>query len=117
MSEFGSQKKGLFNSILNSHYLLPVTAALLILILAAALYNVSEEGGYMREQLRQDFNQQQLILARQAALQIDEGLQDISAEVSRLNPNWCAYNAPPPRTSFCQPHSTSQTRICPTGTV
>ena len=39
----------------------------------------------MREQLREDFNQQQLILARQAALRIDEELKDISAEVHRLN--------------------------------
>ena len=85
MGKIGSYGKDLFNSILNFHYLLPVTAVVLILILGAALYNVSEESGYMREQLREDFNQQQLILARQAALRIDEELKDISAEVYRLN--------------------------------
>ena len=85
MSKLGSYGKDLFNSILSFHYLLPVTAVVLILILGAALYNVSEESGYMREQLREDFNQQQLILARQAALRIDEELKDISAEVYRLN--------------------------------
>jgi PAS domain S-box-containing protein len=85
MSKLGSYGKDLFNSILSFHYLLPVTAVVLILILGAALYNVSEESGYMREQLRSDFNQQQLILARQAALRIDEELKDISAEVHRLN--------------------------------
>jgi PAS domain S-box-containing protein len=85
MSKLASYGKELLNSILSFHYLLPVTAVVLILILGTALYNVSEESGYMREQLRADFNQQQLILARQAALRIDEELKDISAEVHRLN--------------------------------
>ncbi len=84
MSKLGSYLRDLFNSILNFHYLLPVTAVVLILILGAALYNVAEETGYMREQLREDFNQQQLILARQAALRIHKELKDISAEVRRL---------------------------------
>jgi PAS domain S-box-containing protein len=85
MRRLGSYGKDLFNSILNFHYLLPVTALVLLLILGAVLYNVSVESGYMREQLREDFNQQQLILARQAALRIDEELKDIFAEVRRLN--------------------------------
>ena len=84
MSKLGSYGKGLFNSILSFHYLLPVTAVVLILILGAALYNVSEESGYMREQLRSDFNQQQLILARQAAAQIDADLRDIEVELATL---------------------------------
>ncbi len=85
MGKLASFGKDLLNSILNSNYLLPVTAVVLILILGAALYFVSGESGYMSEQLREDFNQQQLILARQAALRIDEELKDISAEVQRLN--------------------------------
>ena len=85
MGKLGSYLKDLFNSILGFHYLLPVTALILILILGAALYNVSVESGYMREQLREDFNEQQLILARQAALRIDEELNDITAEMHRLN--------------------------------
>jgi PAS domain S-box-containing protein len=85
MTQIGSSRKGLLNSILDIHYVLPVTAVVLLLILGAALYNVFEESGYVREQLHEDFNQQQLILARQAALRIHEGLQDISAEMDRLN--------------------------------
>ncbi len=84
MGKPGSYAKDLLNSILSSHYLLPVTAVVLILILGAALYNVAEESRYMQEQLREDFNQQQLILARQAALRIHRELKDISAEVHRL---------------------------------
>jgi PAS domain S-box-containing protein len=85
MGKLGSFLRGILNAILGFQYLLPVTAVVLLLILGAALYNVSLESGYMHEQLREDFNQQQLILARQAALRIDEDLSDIFAEVRRLN--------------------------------
>ena len=85
MAKHGTPLKSLFNTILKFHYLLPVSAIVLILILGAALYNVTVETGYMREQLSDDFNQQQLILARQAALRIDKELNDISAEVRRLS--------------------------------
>ncbi len=84
MSRLVSQGRHLFNAIFSSNYLLPVAALVLILILGAALYSVTMDTVYMRNQLSDEFNQQQLILARQAAQRIDEELNDVSAEVRRL---------------------------------
>jgi two-component system NtrC family sensor kinase len=85
MSRLVSQARHLFNTVFSSHYLLPVAAVVLILILGAALYSVTMDTVYMRNQLSDEFNQQQLILARQAAQRIDEELNDVAAEVRRLS--------------------------------
>ena len=52
-----------------------------LIIIAVALYLVFQNARVMREQITRDFNQQQLILARQAAAQIEAILQDIKTEV------------------------------------
>jgi len=72
------------NSLLGSHYLLPVSSIILFLILGAALYTVYMDTRFMRNQINEGFNQQQLLLARQAAGQISGALQDIQTEVGRL---------------------------------
>jgi PAS domain S-box-containing protein len=73
-------------SRLASHYLLPVAGAVLVLVLASALYFVYTDTQQMRETLNADFSEQQLILGRQAAAQIGGHLDDVAAELARLEP-------------------------------
>jgi PAS domain S-box-containing protein len=80
------QRANIVRSILASHYLLPIGAAVLVLVLASALYIVYTDTQYMRETLNEDFNDQQRILARQAAAQIGSNLDYIMAELARLEP-------------------------------
>ena len=80
------QRDSFLRSVLASHYLLPVAAAVLVLVLASALYTVYTDTQYMRETLNDDFNDQQLILARQASAQIGSDLDYIIAELARLEP-------------------------------
>ena len=84
MNGASSPRKQTSHSILASHYLLPVAAAVLILILGSALYIVYTDTNYIRDTINQDFNQQQLILARQASTQLGKILDDETAELERL---------------------------------
>jgi two-component system NtrC family sensor kinase len=84
MKGVSSPRKQTSQSILASHYLLPVAAAALILILCSALYIVYTDTNFIRETINQDFNQQQLILARQASTQLGNILDDETAELERL---------------------------------
>jgi len=61
--------------------------ALLFLALAAAVFLVYQNAGVMLDQIRDDFNQQQLILARQAATQVDADLADIEVAIETLAHN------------------------------
>ncbi|MCP4685256.1 MAG: hypothetical protein GY867_07385, partial [bacterium] len=83
MSERDSASRGFVNSLLASHYLLPVSSIVLFLILGAALYTVYMDTRFMRDQINEGFNQQQLLLARQAAWQISGALEDIQTEIGR----------------------------------
>jgi two-component system, NtrC family, sensor kinase len=76
--------KRLVNSLLASHYLLPISSIVLFLVLGAAVYTVYMDTRFMRNQINEGFNQQQLLLARQAASQIGGALHDIRTEVGRL---------------------------------
>jgi two-component system NtrC family sensor kinase len=58
--------------------------ALLFLALGAAVFLVFQNAGIMLEQIRNDFNQQQLILARQAAAQVSADLADIQVAIGSL---------------------------------
>jgi two-component system NtrC family sensor kinase len=79
-------RQNILRSVLASHYLLPVAGAALVLVLASALYIVYMDTQLMRETLNEDFSEQQLILARQAAGQIGRNLDDIRTELTRLMP-------------------------------
>ena len=81
-----NERAQFLRSILASHYLLPVAAAALVLVLASALYIVYTDTQHMRETLNDDFCEQQLILARQASAQIGSNLDYITAELTRLEP-------------------------------
>ena len=51
------------------------------------MFLVYQNAGIMLEQIRDDFNQQQLILARQAAAQVDADLGDIEVAIESLAHN------------------------------
>lgn len=84
MSQPESGFRGFINTVLSSHYLLPISAVVLFLVLGAAVFTVYMDTRFMRDQINEGFNQQQLLLARQAASQIGGALQDIQTEVGRL---------------------------------
>ncbi len=64
-----------------------LAAALLFVVLVVAVFLVYQNAGVMLEQIRSDFNQQQLILARQAAAQVSADLGDIEVAVESLARN------------------------------
>jgi two-component system NtrC family sensor kinase len=64
-----------------------LAAALLFVVLVVAVFLVYENAGIMLEQIRNDFNQEQLILARQAAAQVSADLADIEVAVESLARN------------------------------
>jgi hypothetical protein len=84
VSRLFSKIRGLGNFLLNSRYLLAMSSALFFVILGVAFFLVYENAEIMREQINDDFNQQQLILARQAASQVGANLDDIAVEINSL---------------------------------
>lgn len=76
------------NSLFNSRYLLLVSSLLFFIIIGIALFLVYQNAGVMRDQINNDFNQQQLILARQAEAQISSNLHDIEVEINSLKELW-----------------------------
>ena len=74
----------LMRSIIDSPYVVAIGSILFFILIGFAMYLVYKDAVVMRDVIRDDFNQQQLILARQAAGQIDAYLQDIEKEVELL---------------------------------
>jgi two-component system NtrC family sensor kinase len=62
-------------------------AGLLFVALVVAVFLVYQNAGIMLEQIRSDFNQQQLILARQAAAQVSADLGDVEVAIESLARN------------------------------
>jgi len=71
-------------SIIDSPYVVAIGSILFFILIGFAMYLVYKDAVVMRDVIRDDFNQQQLILARQAAGQIDAYLQDIEKEIELL---------------------------------
>jgi len=69
---------------LNLRHFVAVGSALLFVTLGAAFFLVYQNVGIMRDQINADFNEQQLILARQATAQIQAHLDDITAEFASV---------------------------------
>ncbi len=67
-----------------SRFLSASGIVLLFLALGVAGFLVYQNAGIMLQQIRDDFNQQQLILARQAASQVDADLGDIAVAIESL---------------------------------
>jgi PAS domain S-box-containing protein len=72
------------NTLLGSRYFAVITLILFLLIIGTAFFLVYQNANIMRNQINDDFNQQQLILARQAAYQIQTNLNDIKTGIQSL---------------------------------
>jgi signal transduction histidine kinase len=72
------------NWFLNFRHLALIATVVFFLFLGTAAFVVYQNRGIMHEQINSDFNQQQLILARQAASEIDADLHDIQVEIDIL---------------------------------
>ncbi len=66
-------------------YLAIVGYILFLIVLSVAIYLIYQSSGIMRDRINKDFNEQQLILARQASSQIDGILHDIETELKSLS--------------------------------
>jgi two-component system NtrC family sensor kinase len=81
-------KSGIFRksleAIFNFKYLVLISIAAFFIILGLAGLMVYINARLMREQIDKDFNQQQLILARQVARQIDNSLTELNLEMEGL---------------------------------
>ncbi len=76
--------KPFVGSILGARSFAVITLVLFLLIIGTAFFLVYQNANIMRNQINGDFNQQQLILARQAAYQIQANLDDIKTGVLSL---------------------------------
>jgi two-component system NtrC family sensor kinase len=83
MSEPGVVKRSL-EAILNFKYLVLISIAAFFVILILAGLMVLINARLMKEQIDKDFNQQQLILARQVAKRIDGNLSELNLEMDGL---------------------------------
>jgi two-component system NtrC family sensor kinase len=70
--------------LLRFRYLVVGSSLLFFAIIGVAFYLVYANSRVMQDQITTDFNQQQLILAYQAASQIDASLRDIEIEIRSL---------------------------------
>ncbi len=70
--------------VFNSRSIIVVVSILFFIITGTAFWLVYQNAEVMRQQINDDFNQQQSILARQVASQIDAILEDIKMEVMVL---------------------------------
>lgn len=84
MSRLSVRMKRIINAFLNFRYLAVLSFVLFLLVIGTAFSLVYQNATIMRNQINDDFNQQQLILARQAASQIQNNLNDIENGVDSL---------------------------------
>ncbi len=84
MSRLSVRMKSIINAFLNFRYLAVLSFVLFLLVIGTAFSLVYQNATIMRNQINDDFNQQQLILARQAASQIQNNLNDIGNGVDSL---------------------------------
>ena len=76
--------KAFFNTLLTSRYLAIISLVLFLLTIATEFFLVYQNASIMRHQINDDFNQQQLILARQSASHIQVNLGDIETGIQSL---------------------------------
>ncbi|MBD3170800.1 MAG: PAS domain S-box protein [candidate division Zixibacteria bacterium] len=72
------------NNFIFKHFIL-TGAFLFLIVISFALYLIFQNAQMMRDQINEDFNQQQLVLARQAATLINAHLGDIRSEIESLD--------------------------------
>lgn len=94
MTSFRDKIKEYLDSLINLRYLVGISSLLFFFVIGAAFLLVYQNAKLMRDQINDDFNQQQLILARQVSSQIDAILSDIELEIKGfLNRNGREENA------------------------
>lgn len=81
MFSLKNKVRSYLDSLINLRYLVGISSLLFFFVISVAFFMVYQNAKLMKEQINDDFNQQQLILARQASSQIDAILGDIEYEV------------------------------------
>ncbi len=71
-------------SLLTPRHLIAIGSAVLLLALGAAFFLVYQNAAIMLDQIQRDFNQEQLILARQASARIRANLDDLVEEMAAV---------------------------------
>ncbi|MEW6015041.1 MAG: hypothetical protein AB1690_06935, partial [Candidatus Zixiibacteriota bacterium] len=84
MSRLTQKFRTAADALLNYRSLPLLSSILFILILCGTIYIIYQNAGIMRDRINEDFNQQQLILARQASGQVSVILHDIELEIDGL---------------------------------
>lgn len=84
MNPFIRRIKTIINSLLGSKYFAVIILVLFLIVIITAFLLVYQNANIMKAQINDDFNQQQLILARQAASQIQLNLEDIKNGIQSL---------------------------------
>ncbi|MBI4832544.1 MAG: sensor histidine kinase [Candidatus Lindowbacteria bacterium] len=84
MSPIFTRLRNLGDSLLNLRHMVVISSVLFFFAVGVAFLMVYQNASVMRDQINDDFNQQQLILARQAAAQIDAILRDIEVEAESV---------------------------------
>ncbi len=84
MMQFLKRLGRLADALFRSRHIVAISTVLFLAITGSAFFLVYQDARVMREQINSDFNQQQLILARQVASQIDARLQDIAMEIDGI---------------------------------
>jgi len=84
MSPVLGRMQRLVNPLLEFRHLAVVSSVLFFLIISVALFLDYQNTRLMRDQINDDFNRQQLILAQQAAFQIEASIEDIEIEMRSI---------------------------------
>ncbi len=84
MSERPGPIRRLAHWLANVPHLVMISTGVFLLIIGMAGALIYQDAFLVRDLISNEFNRQQLILARQAAFQIDDGLRDIEREMAEL---------------------------------
>ncbi|MBN2225945.1 MAG: PAS domain S-box protein [candidate division Zixibacteria bacterium] len=112
MSAKSDTSGGLFAAVLNSPYLITVSIVLFFIMVSAAFFMVYQNVAAMRERICADYNQQQLLLARQAVRQINDEFARIEPEYRSLQRRYAKLNDPK---AFADCADEAATRMAPAG--
>jgi hypothetical protein len=84
MSQFFKRLNQPTETIARSRRAVAIGSVLFVIVIGFAFLLVYQDAELMREQINDNFNEQQLILARQVASQIEALLHDVTLEVESL---------------------------------
>ncbi|MFH2050090.1 MAG: hypothetical protein ABIJ12_11645, partial [bacterium] len=73
---------------LKFRYLVFISLVIILILLGIGLYIVYQDADMIEQHIKSEFNEQQLMLAKQAALQIEMEIKDIESELDFLIGNY-----------------------------